>query len=227
MEFWESLIVLLHVLLFVYWLGGDLGVFYAGRFRNDPQYDPKTRLLLARIVGDIDMAPRTTMVLMIPSGFTLTAVKGYLTISETWLIAIWTFSFAWLALVWWLHIEKDEERKKPWSKFDIQLRWALTITLAVAAIYSFIEYKPIAQNFVALKLLIFAGTILCGIMIRVSMSVRRQHSWDRLRELRKGEFLAHRHTRGVDDERQNSAPSRSCGTYSQGYSPLDAQTLFS
>ncbi|NQV81686.1 MAG: hypothetical protein HQ495_14105, partial [Alphaproteobacteria bacterium] len=70
MEFWESLIVWLHLLLFVYWLGGDLGVFYSSRFRNDPQYDLKTRLLLARITGDIDMAPRTTMVLMIPIGFT-------------------------------------------------------------------------------------------------------------------------------------------------------------
>ena len=169
MEFWESLIVWLHLLLFVYWLGGDFGVFYSSRFRNDPQYDLKTRLLLARITGDIDMAPRTTMVLMIPIGFTLAAVKGFLTIPDIWLIAFWAFGAAWLVLVWWLHLEKDADKKKPWAKFDLRLRWVLMIVLAAAAIYSFIAQAPLTENWLALKLLLFAGTILCGIMIRISV----------------------------------------------------------
>ncbi|NQV81158.1 MAG: hypothetical protein HQ495_11440, partial [Alphaproteobacteria bacterium] len=45
----------------------------------------------------------------------------------------------------------------------------LMLVLAAAAIYSFIEHQPLTENWLALKLLIFAGTILCGIMIRVSV----------------------------------------------------------
>ena len=86
MEIWTSLIVWLHVLLFVYWLGADLGVFYASRFRRDPQISPESRLLVTRIARDIDMAPRTTLVLMLPSGFTLAATRGYLSFSDSWLI---------------------------------------------------------------------------------------------------------------------------------------------
>lgn len=168
MEFWESLIVWLHLLLFVYWLGGDIGVFYTSFFRNNPKYDVETRTLLSRITGDIDMAPRTTMVLMLPTGFSVAAIHGYLTISSTWLIAFWVFAAAWLVLVWWLHIEKDASKKAPWAKFDLRLRWVLMLTFVGIAILSFINNEPITENFVALKLLIFAGTIGCGIGIRVA-----------------------------------------------------------
>jgi hypothetical protein len=169
LEFWQSVIVWLHLLLFVYWLGGDIGVFYTSYFRNNPKYDVPTRILLARITGDIDMAPKTTMVLMVPTGFTVAAIHGYLTISSTWLIAFWIFGAVWLALVWWLHLEKSPEKKAPWAKFDLRLRWALMITFAVLAISSFTTGEPINVNFVALKLLIFAATIGCGIGIRVSI----------------------------------------------------------
>lgn len=168
MDFWVSLIAWLHVLLFVYWLGGDLGVFYSSRFRNNPQYDLGTRTLLAKITGDIDMAPRTTMVLMVPIGFTLVSVRGLWTIPDVWLIAFWAFGLVWLALVWWLHLAKDVEKKKPWARFDLGLRWVLMIAFAAIAVYSFIFGAPITENWTALKVLIFAGTILCGIMIRIS-----------------------------------------------------------
>ena len=41
----------------------------------------------------------------------------------------------------------------------------------------------------------------------MNWSVRRQRSRNSLRDLRKGEFLAHRHHSGVNDETENGAPA--------------------
>ena len=174
MSFFESGLIWLHVLLFVYWLGGDLGVFYSSKFRNSPKYDPKTRALIGRITADVDMAPRTTMVLMIPIGFSLIAMNGYwVNVPDSLLIFLWIFGVCWLVLVWWLHLTKDVQKKKPWARFDLFIRWVLFIALSASAIISFImnslgQSYIYTQNWISLKVFLFACTIFCGIMIRVS-----------------------------------------------------------
>jgi len=47
-----------HVLLFVYWLGGDAGVFYSSRFVVDPKLGREARLTAAKIFLELDMLPR-------------------------------------------------------------------------------------------------------------------------------------------------------------------------
>ena len=174
MTFFESFLVWMHVLLFVYWLGGDLGVFYSSRFRNSPEYDAKTRALIAKITANVDMAPRTTMVLMIPTGFSLVAVNGLWSSNLDWFLTlIWLFSACWLFLVWWLHLTKDLEKKKPWAKFDLSIRWLLFLVLSLSGIISLIQNFAgmstiYSEQWISLKILLFSLTIFCGIMIRVS-----------------------------------------------------------
>ena len=48
----QALFALLHVLVFVYWLGGDLGAFYTSRFLIQPDISADRRLMAAKIVGD-------------------------------------------------------------------------------------------------------------------------------------------------------------------------------
>tara|TARA_Y100000996_G_C22471951_1_gene622503 strand:- start:375 stop:1043 length:669 start_codon:yes stop_codon:yes gene_type:complete len=167
--FLESIIVWLHVLLFVYWLGGDLGVFYSSRFRNSANYDIQTRQLIARITSNIDMAPKTTMVLMIPIGFSLVAIKNLWLLSDWLIIFFWLFGLAWLVLVWWLHLTKDAKKKAPWAKFDLILRYILCAVLVILSIASLLYQYPLVENWLALKVLLFALTIFCGIMIRISV----------------------------------------------------------
>ena len=168
MDFFESFLVWLHVLLFVYWLGGDLGVFYSSKFRNSSKYEPKTRALIGKITANVDMAPRTTMVLMIPIGFSLVALRGLWEISNYYIIIFWVFGIIWLFLVWWLHLNHDSKKKKLWIKIDYFIRWFLLIVLSISAVSSFIFLIPFNQGWLAIKVLLFAGTIFCGIMIRIS-----------------------------------------------------------
>ncbi|MSO64339.1 MAG: hypothetical protein EXQ85_00800 [Alphaproteobacteria bacterium] len=168
MEFWYALLVFVHALLFVYWLGGDLGVFYASRFRNNTTYDLKTRQVIGKITADIDMAPRTTLVLMLPIGFSVAAANGWSPVTGLWLVLLWIAGLLWLGLVWWLHIEKDAAKKQPWAKFDLRLRLVLMLVLAASALYSLATGAIYGTSWLALKVFIFSLCILCGYMIRVT-----------------------------------------------------------
>ena len=73
-----------------------------------------------------------------------------------------------MILVWWLHLTKDANKKAPWAKFDLIVRYVLFVVLVIISITSFIYQYPLIENWLALKVLLFALTIFCGIMIRIS-----------------------------------------------------------
>lgn len=91
-----------HILLFVYWLGADLGVFFASRYvaRADLPLDERLRFL--ELLLKVDMAPRTALILMIPVGFALATALGLAPFAAGWLPAIWILCLGWLALAWYL-----------------------------------------------------------------------------------------------------------------------------
>ena len=45
-----ELILLLHIILFCYWLGGDIGVFYSSNFVVNDDLSRETRLTAAKIM---------------------------------------------------------------------------------------------------------------------------------------------------------------------------------
>ena len=48
----------IHILLFVYWLGGDAGVFYSSTFVVNNKLSRDSRLTAFKIFLNLDMLPR-------------------------------------------------------------------------------------------------------------------------------------------------------------------------
>ena len=65
-----------HVLMFVYWLGADLGVFTLALALKHPNYSVEQRALLMRMSLLIDMTPRAAMALIAPVGLYLAESLG-------------------------------------------------------------------------------------------------------------------------------------------------------
>ncbi|MDP6617756.1 MAG: hypothetical protein QF790_11370 [Gammaproteobacteria bacterium] len=87
----------LHVLMFVYWLGADLGVFTLALAIRNPNYSVEQRTLLMRMSLLIDMTPRAAMALIAPVGLVLSESLGLVSVPG-WLNAvIWVAAFAWIA----------------------------------------------------------------------------------------------------------------------------------
>lgn len=161
----QALLALLHVLVFVYWLGGDLGAFYSSHFLTRTNVTSDRRLMAAKIVGDVDMAPRTALILALPTGLMLAESKGWIAMGWPIMGAIVLASLVWLALAWKLHLA--HEPPPAWIKTtDTLIRYGLILALVTGsglALASTIEL-PL---FIALKLLALAGCIALGLYIRV------------------------------------------------------------
>ncbi len=160
----QALFALVHVLVFVYWLGGDLGAFYTSRFLTQANVSADRRLMAAKIVGDVDMAPRTALILALPTGLLLAQSKGWLSLGWPVVISITAASLLWLALAWHLHLKHDGP-SETLRRVDLGVRWTLIAALGAWGIAG-VSGAVALPLFLALKLLALAGCILLGVYIR-------------------------------------------------------------
>ncbi len=160
-----ALITLLHVLVPIYWLGGDLGAFYSSRFLTDSKRSVPERMLALKILNDIDMAPRTALIMAFPTGFTLAVAKGWITVSPLLVGLVWLASLVWLGLAWMVHL--NHGAPNPWYKsVDTGIRYLALAGLlgaGLSVVFGLLDY-PL---FVGLKMIILGLAIVMGLIVRV------------------------------------------------------------
>ncbi|AYV48439.1 hypothetical protein CFHF_20620 [Caulobacter flavus] len=159
-----ALITLLHVLVFVYWLGGDLGAFYTSRYAADPARTVKERGLALKVLADIDMAPRTCLILALPTGLTLAKLKSWWDVPPEGVAAVWALCLFWLTMAWTIHLHHSPPEAGV-RRIDIAIRWGVLVALAGFGGASLVGLST-APLFLALKMLILAVAIGCGLFIR-------------------------------------------------------------
>ncbi len=89
-----NLLLLAHVLLFVYWLGGDIGVFYSSRYVANPALSIEARATALKIMAWIDEIPRICLVTILPVGFTLAYNAGWLRVRPLEIAGAWAICAA-------------------------------------------------------------------------------------------------------------------------------------
>jgi len=126
----------LHILMFVFWVGTDMGVFLSCKKATDPKLSIDARFLLLHMALRIELLPRTMWKAALPLGVTLSANMGLIPISSAGLAAVWIFSIAWLALsvygAW--HYDKPIGHKL--TKINNAVTAAVGIALIFVAITS-------------------------------------------------------------------------------------------
>ena len=157
----SSLVTLLHLLMFAYWLGGDIGVFYSSTLLTDDKRDAIGRVAAAKILNDVDLVPRFCLLLALPTGLAAAAVKGWLAIDAGLLVFAFITAGAWIWLVWTLHHNHSEKLRK----IDLVLRYFFLLALVATAIAGFAEVIALPL-FISLKLLILAFAISMGLLVR-------------------------------------------------------------
>ena len=81
MDFIYSLMVLVHILLLVFWVGTDVGVFLAAKVSERTDLSIETRSTVLSVGMVLDRLPRSALVLIIPSGLFLASYSGLMNIS--------------------------------------------------------------------------------------------------------------------------------------------------
>ncbi|MCA0900872.1 hypothetical protein [Microbulbifer agarilyticus] len=160
---------LLHNLCFVYWLGGDLGTFYASRYVTRSDLSPQARSTALTIMMGCDQGPRFCMPLILPLGLQLAYMSGQWAVAPFWLWLSWGLCIAWFALVATLHFAHGKPFIPVLTRLDFYLRVVLIVGLLGLAGYALATNFILAADWLAIKLGIFALLVLCGLLIRMRL----------------------------------------------------------
>ncbi len=162
----DALATLLHLLVFAYWLGGDIGVFYSSFLLVDEKRPAAGRLAAGKILSDVDLAPRICLLLTAPTGLALAAAKGWIPLNGAFVGLAAVAAGVWILAILQLH----RLHGPAWLRTaDIVARLAFLVALAGfgAAGLAGAVAMPL---FIALKLLLLAFCIVMGLLVRASLT---------------------------------------------------------
>jgi len=164
-----NLLLFAHVLLFVYWLGSDVGVFYGVRYILRADLSLETRRTVMALVHWIDVFPRICLVMMVPVGTSLAIVTGLIEVPEAQqtplMLMLWIGGLAWLTIVLKLYTGTNGAL----APVDWTVRIVVMAGFAVAGIASLAGAGPVVEgvNWLAIKMILYACAIGCGIALRL------------------------------------------------------------
>lgn len=162
-----------HVVLFVYAIGGDIAVYYIGNYITKDELPIEERLRVRSMRFIVDMSARTSLVLLLPIGFTLSTAFGS-SIDGDLLLGIWAFSILWLILIWIVHFKRETKEGEIYRLLDLGIRYILSFSLIVLGLFSLFSDSIIQSNWLSLKISIFGLILANGIWIRMIVGRMRE-----------------------------------------------------
>ncbi len=169
----HSFAVFLHIVLFAYWLGGDVGVYYASRYIIKSDVGPEARAVSTKIMHGVDIAPRVSLVLILPSGITLMAWGP---LGDDFFVHGWLLALVWVAGLTWLVVSLIDYRGGDTAiarfsqKADLLVRYSLSAVLVGFGLYTIFATDPFGvetnPKWLGAKVVAYALCIFCGVMIR-------------------------------------------------------------
>lgn len=168
-NFAYPLLVFAHLMLFVLWLGGDVGVYTLGQhFRKRGVYSLEQRLALLKLLIEIDMVPRTAWALMVPISLCVVAMGGYWAVPVWLLVLAWMVGGAWIWFLWDAHAHDQSARAARDQRIEFGLKIALALFYLGLGTVSLAAGAPLAARWLALKALTFGVIFAFATMIDVA-----------------------------------------------------------
>ena len=162
-------LVYIHLLLFVLWLGADVGVFLLGQnFRKREEYSLDQRIAMLKMLVLVDMTPRTAWALMVPLSLSVADVGGWWDVPTLLLAGAWAIGLFWLWLVWDSHWHDMTPRAARNRRIEGWLRWIVGGFYLWLGAQSILIDAPLAPDWLAWKAFLFGLIFVAAIMIDVT-----------------------------------------------------------
>jgi len=144
-----------HILLFVFWLGADVGVFLSAVRAKNSELSFETRAALMKLGMTVDLFPRTCFALILPVGLHMTADLGLYAVPGWMIIASWIIAAVWI----WAFITGFRNEGSPLAiKLAIgQLIFQAIMGVLIVgiAVMSLTTGGPLPDTWFAVKILLF------------------------------------------------------------------------
>ena len=162
-----SLLHWAHVLVMGYWLGSELVINALTHYvTRATSLSGRERMKLWDFLLDVDQHVRNAMIMSVPLGFSLASMLGLVEIHGLGMWALWLLSAAWFAFMWLVHLRRNTPQARILAQWDWWIRYALIAFFAGTGLSSLATGWPYATHWLALKVLLLAGAIVCGIAVR-------------------------------------------------------------
>ena len=163
------MLVFAHILMFVIWLGMDLGVYYCGKYtsRRDLSYQERSRFLELLLL--LDMGPRTALVMMVPLGLQLSQDLGLISLTPLAMTLIWVVGLSWLVIVWLQYLRPDAPFR-PWlARTDYAIRYLVIASFIIAGLGSMLLDAGVDSAWLRLKFVLFGSVVSMGLVLRATL----------------------------------------------------------
>ena len=158
--------LIIHLVLFAYWLGGDIGVFYSTRMILNRSNTPDQRFMASRIMLWIDLLPRLCLSMMLTVGGILSEYVGVT--HPPWQMAmIVVLGPVWFTVLLIMHFRHNASFMPMLTRLDLWFRWFLIAAIVVSVWWSVSTGRLENAPWLAPKLIVFALMVWCGVMIRI------------------------------------------------------------
>ena len=160
-----SLFVFLHVLLFVFWLGTDVGVFLAAKISEKSELSVETRSTVLGLGMVLDRLPRSALALIVPSGLQLAVMSGQLSLPGFALPLAWAVALIWLAILWLGFLNPQTPTEQRAMLFNFAMNAILAVLVLAAGVWLLMAGS--AAGWVATKIIIVGLIFVCGVTLDV------------------------------------------------------------
>ena len=144
-----------HILLFVFWLGADVGVFTAAAYAKNSQLSFESRATLLKLAGFVDLFPRISFALMFPVGLHLARATGALLVTASTLFWIWLLALLWVALILVAYYRENTALAATLHKAQTVFLGVAGFALVSLGAMSLANGNPFEPMWLAWKILLF------------------------------------------------------------------------
>lgn len=160
---WHNLLLFIHVLLFVFWLGTDVGVFLAAKISENGKLSTETRSTVLGLGMVLDRLPRSALVLIFPTGLQLAVNTGQLGVGSGLVVAVWAIALVWLAVLWLGFMKPQTQTEQRAMLFNFAMNALLAIVITGYGLYLWLGGH--AATWLAFKVLLVGLIFVAGVLL--------------------------------------------------------------
>ncbi len=157
-----------HVLLLVFWLGPDIGVYAWSTKAASAAVTPNMRVTAGQMMHIIEFMPKVCISLMLTVGGILTEAVGLDHPNWQWL-GILLLGPVWLSIITTAYFREGTSVGDTMARLDVLLRWLIVVSVTASTTFSIVTGRLEEQPWVGGKLYLFAAIVFLGLMMRRQM----------------------------------------------------------
>ncbi len=164
----HSIWIFIHIMLIVFSLGTEVGVFVASIYARSSERSFETRATLLHLVGLLDLFPQVCFALFLPVGVHLAEGLGLYPVTPAILVACWLIALASIIMAFVLYRNQANRLGMTVGIIQTILQLIMGGVFVTIGVQSLVTGAPLDQGWFALKVLLFGSMFWTSMVVGIA-----------------------------------------------------------